>query len=115
MTSEPNAPGPTTGAASEPPWVNAQPRHLVERFVLGPELGRGGMGRVHLGWDPMLRRMVAIKLLLGDDPELHLRLLREARNQAKIEHPNICRIHDLGMSEARPYIAMQLVLGSSLS
>ncbi len=115
MTSEPNAPGPTKGAASEPPWVNAQPRHLVERFVLGPELGRGGMGRVHLGWDPMLRRMVAIKLLLGDDPELHLRLLREARNQAKIEHPNICRIHDLGMSEARPYIAMQLILGSSLS
>ncbi len=73
------------------------------------------MGRVHFAWDPMLRRLVAVKLLHGDDPEQHLRLLREARNQAKLDHPCICRIHDLGMEAGRPYIAMQLVRGCSLS
>ena len=87
----------------------------MERYLLGPELGRGGMGRVHLAWDPMLRRTVALKVLLGDDPEMHLRLLREARAQARLEHPHICRIHDLGEQDGRPYIAMQLVRGRSLS
>jgi serine/threonine-protein kinase len=46
---------------------------------------------------------------------MHLRLLREARSQARLEHPHICRIHDLGDQEGRPYIAMQLIEGKSLS
>jgi serine/threonine-protein kinase len=87
----------------------------VDRYVLGPELGRGGMGRVHQAWDPVLKRVVALKLLHGQDPEMHLRLLREARTQARLDHPGICRIHDLGQAEGHPYIAMQLVLGKSLS
>ena len=87
----------------------------ADRYLLGPELGRGGMGRVCLGWDDLLRRTVAIKLLLGDDPEWHVRLLREAQNQAKLVHPCICQIYDVGQAGDRPYIAMQLVHGLSLS
>ncbi len=73
------------------------------------------MGRVCLGWDDLLHRKVAIKLLLGDDPEWHVRLLREAQHQAKVVHPCICQIHDVGQAGDRPYIAMQLVRGQSLA
>ncbi|MBI4911160.1 MAG: serine/threonine protein kinase [Acidobacteria bacterium] len=102
-------------AGGTPAWAREDDCPKVDRYNLGPELGRGGMGRVHLGWDPVLRRLVAIKLLAGDDPEHHLRFLREARMQAKLEHPNICHIHDLGMDGQRPYIAMELILGITLS
>ena len=105
----------TPESGNQPFWADDPACPRVERFLLGPEIGRGGMGRVHFAWDPMLRRLVAIKLLHGDDPEQHLRLLREARNQAKLDHPRVCRIHDLGMEGERPYIAMQLILGNSLS
>jgi len=97
-----------------PSWARSADCVAVDRYLLGPELGRGGMGRVHAAWDPVLKRVVALKLLLGHDPDLHLRLLREARTQAKLDHPGICHIHDLGHAEGRPYIAMQLVQGRSL-
>jgi len=105
---------PPTEPGTMPPWATAVDCVAVDRYLLGPELGRGGMGQVHAAWDPMLKRVVALKLLQGHDPDLHLRLLREARTQAKINHPGICRIHDLGQADGRPYIAMQLVQGRSL-
>lgn len=73
------------------------------------------MGRVHLGWDPMLCRLCAVKLLQGDDPDLHLRFLREARCQAKVAHPNVCRVYEAGMAGNRPFIAMELLEGVSLA
>jgi len=104
-----------TEPGTMPSWARSADCVAVDRYLLGPELGRGGMGRVHVAWDPVLKRVVALKLLLGHDPDLHLRLLREARTQAKLDHPGICRIHDLGHAEGRPYIAMQLVTGRSLA
>jgi len=98
-----------------PLWALDPECPRADRYLLGPELGRGGMGRVCLGWDDLLRRTVAIKLLLGDDPEWHVRLLREAQNQAKLVHPCICQIYDVGQAGDRPYIAMQLVHGQSLA
>ena len=106
---------PPTEPGARPPWAAVVDGPTVDRYVLGPELGRGGMGRVHAAWDPLLKRVVALKLLLGHDPDLHLRLLREARTQARLDHPGICRIHDLGQAEGHPYIAMQLVQGRSLA
>ncbi len=110
----PSPSDPPSEPGAMPSWAKAQDAVAVDRYLLGPELGRGGMGRVHAAWDPVLKRVVAIKLLLGSDPDLHLRLMREARTQAKLDHPGICRIHDLGHAEGRPYIAMQLVQGRSL-
>ncbi len=60
-------------------------------------VGSGGMGDVYAGYDEKLERRVALKVLNADqrlDEEARQRLLREARALSKLEHPNICRIHD---------------------
>lgn len=85
-----------------------------ERYALTRLLGEGGMGRVWEAHDPRLRRRVAVKFLLGDDPELVARFLQEARAQARVEHDNVCRIHEVGEVAGRPYIAMQYIDGESL-
>lgn len=77
-------------------------------------LGSGGMGRVYRAFDVALDRWVAIKVLTGDDPRLAERLGREARAQARIEHPNVCKVYDVGELEGTPFIAMQLVEGEPL-
>ncbi|HPC81763.1 MAG TPA: protein kinase [Thermoanaerobaculaceae bacterium] len=86
-----------------------------ERYTLTRLLGEGGMGRVWEAHDPRLRRRVAVKFLLGDDPELVARFLQEARAQARVEHDNVCRIHEVGEVAGRPYIAMQYIDGESLA
>lgn len=78
-------------------------------------LGSGGMGRVYEAYDPALRRRVAIKLLHGEDPEIERRFLREAQAQARVDHPHICKVFEVGEAGGRPYIAMQLVTGKPLS
>jgi serine/threonine-protein kinase len=73
------------------------------------------MGEVCKAWDEGLQRHVALKLLRWDDPDLVQRLLREARAQARLDHPNICRVYQVGEHAGRPTIAMQFIDGESLS
>ena len=80
-------------------------------------LGRGGMGAVFLAHDPTLRRQVALKVLAAaaDDESGHARLLREARNVAALNHPNICTVYEVGQADGRSFIAMEYVEGRPLS
>jgi serine/threonine-protein kinase len=73
------------------------------------------MGTVFLAFDPSLGRRVALKFLHRNDPQQTERFLREARSQARVEHPNVCKVHEVGEVDGRPYIAMQYIEGSSLS
>jgi serine/threonine-protein kinase len=77
-------------------------------------LGAGGMANVYRAEDPVLGRVVALKLIRGADPGLAERLLAEARAQARVEHEHVCRIYDAGEEDGRPYIAMQYVEGGTL-
>lgn len=86
-----------------------------ERYQYLGLLGSGGMGQVFEAWDPTLRRRVAIKLLRGEDPDLVRRFLREAQAQARVDHPNVCKVYEVGEVDGRPFIAMQLVAGKPLS
>ncbi|NTV76247.1 MAG: serine/threonine protein kinase, partial [Holophaga sp.] len=84
------------------------------RYVLGPLLGHGGMGDVVEAWDTILGRVVALKILNHAEPAAMVRFMHEAQLQAKLEHPNICRIYDIEAHEGVPRIAMQLVRGPTL-
>jgi hypothetical protein len=85
-----------------------------DRYEVFELLGKGGMGMVYRARDRRLDRTIAIKFIRGADPNLVLRFLREARAQARIDHPNICRVYEVGEVEGRPYIALQLVPGEPL-
>ncbi|HKI03393.1 MAG TPA: protein kinase [Thermoanaerobaculia bacterium] len=84
-------------------------RYRVERL-----LGSGGMGTVYKAFDPTLGRWVALKFLHRNDAAQTERFLREARAQARVGHPNVCQVHEVGEVEGRPYIAMQYIDGRSI-
>jgi len=98
-----------------PPTPSAPPVAKWDRYELLDLLGKGGMGVVYKARDRRLDRTVAIKFILGADPNLTMRFLREARAQARIDHPNVCRVHEVGEVEGRAYIAIQFVEGETLS
>ena len=80
-------------------------------------LGAGGMGEVFLARDPRLEREVALKVLPASfraDPERRQRFLREARAAAKLAHPNITAIHEIGEADGRDFLAFEYVEGTTL-
>ncbi len=86
----------------------------IGRYVALEELGRGAMGVVYLAYDPDLDRRVALKLLQREGPDANARLLREARAMARLSHPNVVAIHDVGEHDGLIWVAMDLVEGGTL-
>lgn len=85
-----------------------------DRYELGDLLGQGGMGCVYRARDLRLERDVALKFLRRGDPDMVRRFLREARVQAQVDHPHVCRVYEVGEVGRHVYIAMQLVDGQGL-
>ncbi len=91
----------------------------MERFgpyeILRP-LGQGGMGAVHAARDSRLDREVALKRPLAgtNDPAARERMLREARAAARVNHPHVAQIYDVGEIDGQPYLAMELLEGEPL-
>jgi tetratricopeptide (TPR) repeat protein len=86
----------------------------VGRYIIEGELGFGGMGVVLEARDPDLNRRVAIKMLRAgkrDREAAQQRLLREAQALARLSHPNVVAVYDVGTTEAGIYVAMELVSG----
>jgi len=95
-----------------------QPGDRLGLYEIGGFIGAGGMGEVYRARDPRLERDVALKVLPAEtmaDPTARTRLLREARLASKLNHPNVCTIHEVGEAEGQAYIAMELVEGRSLA
>lgn len=86
----------------------------IGRYRLVDKLGQGGMGVVYRAHDDELERNVAIKLLRPDGGGTGTRLLREARSMARLSHPNIAAVYDVGTHDESVYIAMEFVDGPSL-
>jgi serine/threonine-protein kinase len=82
------------------------------------KLGAGGMGEVYLAQDASLGRNVAIKFLSHDsvaDPQAKRRLIREAHAAAKLDHPNVCTIHEVNAESDHSFIVMQYLEGETLA
>ncbi len=87
----------------------------VAQFVLLERLGVGGMGMVFAAFDEKLERKVAIKLVTAQGALAQERLLREAQAQARLSHPNVVTVYEVGtLPDGRLFIAMELVKGQTL-
>ncbi|MEJ5308620.1 MAG: protein kinase [Anaerolineae bacterium] len=95
-----------------------KPTILNQRYRLIELVGAGGMATVFRGEDLLLERTVAVKFLrepFASDPAFRERFLGEARAAARLDHPNIVRIYDVGVDEGNhPYIVMEIVEGEDL-
>jgi serine/threonine protein kinase/tetratricopeptide (TPR) repeat protein len=94
-----------------------RPGTLVGRYVVLSKLGEGAMGEVFAAYDPELDRKVAIKLLthrLGRHAAARARLRREAQALAKLEHPNVVTVYDVGEHEGQLFVGMEFVQGQTL-
>src|SRR5262245_58333969 len=98
-----------------------QPRELsgrIGKYEILRVLGRGAMGIVYVAHDTVLERDVALKLMassIADDPSTIDRFTREAKAVAKMTHPNVVMVFDLGShSDGSPFIAMELLKGHDL-
>jgi hypothetical protein len=94
------------------------PRH-VGRYEPLEQVGAGGMGVVYRASDPLLDRVVAVKLPLFDGPPEQRagrvqRFQREARAIASVAHPNVCAVYDVGEQDGQPFVVMAYLPGSSL-
>jgi serine/threonine protein kinase len=93
------------------------PLRLQNRYQLVEHLGAGGMGTVFRAHDDMLNRDVAIKFL-GQErmqgAEASERFLREARMVARLSHPNIMTLHDVGLETDWHYLILEYISGQNL-
>jgi serine/threonine-protein kinase len=88
----------------------------IGRYKVVSRLGQGAMGALFLAHDPIIDRMVAIKVMRegADNAELRERFAREARAAGRLRHPNIVTIFDVGEEAGHPFIAMEYVPGDTL-
>ena len=90
---------------------------FANKYKIGEEIGRGGMGVVFKAEDTKLRRTVALKLLpmeVSHFPEAKERFVREAQAAAALDHPNICTVYEVEERDGQMYIAMAYIDGMSL-
>jgi tetratricopeptide (TPR) repeat protein len=105
--------------ALERPPVSILPRDTpVGRYVVRERIGQGGMGVVYAAHDPELDRLVALKVLrvdpTGDEAAVRTRVQREAQALARLAHPNVVAVYDVGTSAHGIFIAMEMVDGETL-
>lgn len=111
--------GGPSDAKSRPrvPTVFKQGQQVAGRYTVRKLIGKGGMGCIYLVHDNTLREDVALKTLLpqlAKDKMVVERFYNEARIARQLSHPNIVRVHDIGMADKALYLSMEFIHGKSL-
>jgi len=110
----------STGPVPTPVRALPEIGQRLGRYQIMEVLGRGAMGVVYAAWDPELDRRVALKVVrvtraLGQtQAELEARIVAEAQAMARLQHPHVVAVYDIGTSEHGVFIAMELVRGVTL-
>lgn len=86
----------------------------IGRYRVLHQIGEGAIGVIYAAYDPELRRRVAVKLLRERGEQQQARLLREAQAMAKLSHPNVISVFDVGTYEGSVFLAMELIDGITL-
>jgi len=113
-TADPDAP---SGDPSRAPLRELVRGTVVSRYVVLHRVGSGGMGVVYAAYDPQLDRRIAVKVLSAArsmDTQGRSRMLREAQSMARLTHPNVVAVHDVGVHDGRTFIAMEYVQGRTI-
>jgi tetratricopeptide (TPR) repeat protein/tRNA A-37 threonylcarbamoyl transferase component Bud32 len=115
---EPLAPGTTVGGSDPSNSGGGLDATGLAGFEILAELGRGGMGVVYKARHRQLNRIVALKMI-GEgkhaSPEVRKRFLIEAQAVARLRHPHIIQIYDIGEADGHPFITLELLEGGSLA
>ena len=110
-----DGPSQAQGGAPQSPLA---PGTKIARYVIGETLGVGGMGIVYSARDPDLNRDVAIKILRPEfaraHPDATRRIIREAQAMARVSHPNVVAVFDVGAVDDRVFVAMERIAGTNL-
>ena len=111
-------PGPASRAETRTPRRRPpRPRQVGDYDILA-EVGRGGMGVVYKGRHRGLKRLAALKMVLAGEfasPAQELRFRLEAELAARVQHPNIVHVYEIGTYQGRPFLALEWVEGGSLA
>src|SRR5262249_38398143 len=103
---------------ADPACQGPSPPTDVGQYVVLGEVGRGGMGGVYKAQDRALRRTVALKMILAGafaSEVQRQRFRREAELAARVQHPHIVQVYEVGLHDGRPFLAMEWVGGGSLA
>jgi serine/threonine protein kinase/tetratricopeptide (TPR) repeat protein len=108
---------PDENSSSRPDWLARG--ETIGRYVVLECLGGGGMGVIYSAWDPKLDRKLAIKVVRSRHGRMsstrgRARLLREGQALARLRHPNVITVHDVGAHEGQEFVAMEFVEGRTL-
>src|SRR5262245_14418392 len=120
LSAEEGEPAPSDAGSSEAGASGFEIGSTIGRYMLLEKLAFGGMGVIYSAYDPELERKVAIKVLRSkaqadsSTVRQHARLLREAQTLAKLSHPNIVAVYDVGTVADQVFIAMELVDGETI-
>jgi len=102
------------GDGGTPKGMSIEIPKQIGHYQIEAALGFGAMGQVFKGYDSKLKRFAALKILHAETPQLNRRFAQEARLQAKIDHPNVCKVYEVGEVDGKNFIAMQFIAGKTL-
>ena len=115
--------GPTRTSSTDgcEPWTLAPGAFVADRYRIVQRIARGGMGEVYEAEDKTLQARVALKVIrpeTAENPQAEARFKREVQLAREVSHPNVCRLHDVGLHKSEEkevlFLTMELLNGSSL-